>query len=1042
MRNQLKLRQWKWKTISLALFLQLATVAALAQIQISGKVTGADGKGIPSISVIIRTTTLGSVTDENGAYNFTASIKAGNYTLDFSGVGFKSASQSLTIGSAGSYTSDIQLAVDALNLDEVVVTGVSAGTTRKQLGSYVSTIKGDQLTKGATSNVLAALQGKTAGAQIIQNSGDPAGGISVRLRGISSVNSSSEPLYIVDGVIVNNATTRVTNTSANYDGQKFVGTIGQNRLADINPADIERIEVLNGAAAAAIYGSRANAGVVQIFTKRGSAGVPVVSVTTNLLISSLRKSVEVNQSPTKFGGPTDGVGAQTQDILTPALTNTTAVKRYDYNDYIFQTGIGTDNNVSVAGGKDQTKYYTSASYYKNQGIIKNTDFRRYSFRVNLDQGLGDKINFNIGLNFVNSLSNEKPDGNSFFSPMNSINIIGNFHDLWTRDALGNIQAIGERGRVNPVSVIEDLKQKEETNRVIANAGIKIRPIKGLTIDYTLGIDQYAQKGETFMPPFAYNVSDGFFGGGATLDPTRNGYASAASYNFFQVNNELNATYKTKITNDISSTSQIGYSLQYEKSTYTLLQGRGLAPFVQTVNGASTLLQGSDDRGEFSISGYYFQQNFNYKSLLYLTGAIRIDGSSVFGEDQRNQKYYKASGSYVISEHGFWQKMAMNKVWNFAKLRIAYGESGNLTGIGAYQRFNSYSSNSFISRTSLVSSTTLANTNVKPERQQELEFGIDLGFFNSRLSLNANVYNKKVKDLLIDRFIAPTTGFSSLLDNFGSLENKGFEIVLTGKPIQNKDIDWSITGIYNHNRNKAVRIGQALTLLSTNSGTPIAIIEGQPIGVFYGAFFAVDAGGSPVKNTSGFIQGERGVQTSALTYTVQRDPTTGLPIGSFPLVRKIIGDPNPDYTASLVNEFTYKKASLRVQFDAVQGNEVFNADWRTRQGVGNGKEAEKEQTGVYPRGYINNFYASVEEWRIDDGSFVKLREISLSYAFGNFKMIKDITLSVSGRNLISWDNYKGYDPEVNAGGQSTILRGIDFGPVPIPKTFSVGLSAKF
>lgn len=1041
MNQKLLLKQLQIR-IALSLFSFLATLTVFAQISISGKITGTDGKGIPFVSVILKNTSFGGATNAEGLYSFSADVRQGTYTLEFSAVGFKSKEQTLQVGSTSAYTANAQLNTDVLNLDEIVVTGVTAGTTRKQLGSYVSTVRGDQLTKGATGNVLAALQGKTAGAQIIQNNGDPGGGLSVRLRGISSVNSSSEPLYIVDGVIVNNATTRVTNTSANYDGGSFVGTIGQNRLSDINPNDIERIEVLNGAAAAAIYGSRANAGVVQIFTKRGSAGAPVVSFNTSVMVSKLRKSVPVNMSPTKFGGPTDGVGAQTQDILTPTLTNTTAVKRYDYNDYIFHTGLGTDNNVSVAGGKDKTRYYTSASYFKNEGIIKNTDYRRYSFRINLDQAITNKLDFKIGLNFINSLSNEKPDGNSFFSPMNSINIIGNFHNLQARDALGNIQAIGERGRVNPVSIIEDIKQKEETNRVIASAGLKFKPMKGLTFDYTLGIDEYGQKGETFIPPFAYNVSDGFFGGGPTLDPTRNGYASAANYNFFQINNEVNGTYQVKINNDISSTSQIGYSMQYEKSSYSLLQGRGLAPFVKTVNGASTLLQGVDDRGEISISGYYFQQNFNYKSLLYLTGAIRVDGSSVFGKDQRNQKYFKASGSYLISEHEFWKKMAISKWWNLAKLRVAYGESGNLTGIGAYSRFNAYSSNSFIGRTSLVSSTTLANTNVRPERQKELEYGIDLGFFNGRLSLQTNIYNKTVDDLLINRFIAPTTGFSSLLDNFGSLENKGFEIVLTGKPIQNKDLTWSVTGIYNHNRNKAVKIGQALTLLSTNSGAPVAIIEGQPIGIFYGAFFALDPNGGLVKNTSGFPQGERGIQNGALKYTVTRDPSTGLPITTNPLLRKVIGDPNPDYTASLVNEVTYKKASLRVQLDAVQGLEVFNADWRTRQGVGNGKEAEKEQTGIYPRGYINSFYATVEQWRIDDGSFVKLREISLSYVFGSLNKFKDITLSLSGRNLVSWDNYKGYDPEVNSGGQSTILRGIDFGSVPIPKTYSVSLSAKF
>ncbi len=1041
MTNYIFRRSGKFKLLFLFLILNLFAIAAMAQVKISGKVTDEKGNGIAGASVTVKNSNSGISTNADGTYQLFATLKAGKQNIVFSAIGFRSSEQTITVSAAGDYDVNAQLVADPLGLDEVVVTGTSTGTTRKQLGSYISTVKGDQLNKGASGNVLAALQGKTAGAQITQNSGDPSGGISVRLRGISSISSSSEPLYIVDGVIINNATTRVTNTSGNYDGQSFVGTIGQNRLADINPADIERIEVLNGAAAAAIYGSRANAGVVQIFTKRGIAGAPVISFSSSVIFSKLRKAVEVNRSPTKFGGPTDGVGAQTQDILTPALTNTTAVNRYDYNDYIFRNATGTDNNVSISGGTDKTKYYASGSYFKNEGIIKNTDYRRYSFRVNLDQAIGSKVNFNIRLNYINSLSNEKPDGNSFFSPLNSINIIGNFHDLQTRDALGNIKAIGERGRVNPVSVIEDIKQQQETNRLIAGVGLKVRPIKGLTFDYTLGIDQYTQRGQTYIPPFAYNVSDGFFGGGAALDATRNGYASAASNNFFQINNELNGTYQINITKDIASTTQIGYSVQYEKNNYALLQGRGLAPFISTVNAASTLLQGADERSELSVSGYYLQQNFNYKNLVFVTGAIRVDGSSVFGKDQRNQKYAKVSGSYVISEHEFWQKMSFNKILNFAKIRMAYGESGNLTGIGAYQRFNSYSSNSFISRSALSSSSTLTNPDIKPERQKELEFGIELGFLSSRINVTANIYNKKVDDLLINRFIAPTTGFSSYLNNFGRLENKGFELMLTGIPVKNKNMTWSVTAIYNHNRNKAVKIGQSLTLLSTNQGAPVAIIEGQPIGVFYGAFFALDGNGNLVKNASGFPVGERGTQSGALNYTVIRD-ANGIPITTNPLVRRIIGDPNPDFTGSLVNEFTYKKASVRIQLDAVQGVEVFNADWRTRQGVGNGKEAEKEQTGVYPRGYINSFYAAVEEWRIDDGSFVKLREISLSYSFGKVKMFKDITASVAGRNLISWDNYKGYDPEVNAGGQSTILRGIDFGAVPIPKTFSITVSAKF
>ena len=1036
MKSLLFLKQKKWKSFSIFLFFQLITVLSFAQVQVSGKVTGPEGEGLPSISVTIRNTTLGATTDVNGNYNISGSLQPGNYTLIFTGIGYQRKEQTIQVGTAASYTSDVQMEIDALSMDEVIVTGTSEGTTKRQLGSYVSTVSADQLNKGATSNVLAALQGKTAGAQIVQNSGDPAGGISVRLRGISSINSSSEPLYIVDGIIVNNATTRVTNTSGNYDGQNFVGTIGQNRLADINPADIERIEVLNGAAAAAIYGSRANAGVVQIFTKRGSSGVPIVSLSTGMMVSELRKSVEVNQSPTKFGGSPD---VETQDILTLAWTNTTPVTRYDYNDYIFRTALGTDNTISVSGGKDNTKYYISGSYFYNQGIVKNTDFRRYSFRSNLDQVINDKLSFSLGLNYINSASDEKPDGNSFFSPLNSINIIGNFHDLWTRDALGNIRVVGERQRVNPVSVIEDIKQRQETSRILSSLGVKWKPIRNLSLDYTMGIDNYNQNGKTFIPPFAYPVNPGFYGGGISLDPAQNGYASTANSNYFQINNEINATYQANISDDLGSTTQLGYSLQYEKSSYSLLQGRGLAPFVEVATGASTSLPGTDSRGELSVSGAYLQQNFKYRNHLFVTGAVRVDGSSVFGEDERNQVYVKASGSYVLSGADYWESLGVSSWWNLFKLRMAYGESGNLTGIGPYDRFNSYSSIAFLGKTSFFSSSTLANTTVKPERQTELEFGTDLGFMNNRIGIQFNYYIKEVDDLLINRVIAPTTGFSSLLDNFGSLENKGFEVVLNLGLMQKNDFRWDLTGIYNQNRNKAVRIGQALTLLSTNGGAPVAILEGQPIGVFYGTFFARDANGNQIKNTSDIPVTERGTQNSALDYTTQRD-ANGLPTGT--VLRKVIGDPNPDYTASLVNELSYKRFNLRVQFDAVQGVDVFNADWRTRQGVGNGKVAEQEQRGEIPRGYILGVYG-IEEWRIDDGSFVKLREVSLGYDFGKVSNVfSGLSVLFSGRNLFSWDDYKGYDPEVNAGGQSTILRGIDFGAVPIPRTFSLSIQAKF
>ena len=1008
-------------------------IDTIAQTIISGKVSNQkDNSGIEGISIVIKGTRNGVYSDNNGGF----SLKLNNnnaVTLVASGVGFKT--QELNVDPSKMATGlNIVLTEQYSKLDEVVVTGTSAGTTKRQLGSYISSVNSDELTKGATGNVLAALQGKTAGAQIIQNSGDPAGGMSVRLRGISSVLSSSEPLYIVDGVIINNATNRVTNTSSNYDGGNFVGSIGQNRMVDINPADIERIEVLNGAAAAATYGSRANAGVIQIFTKRGKSGAAKVSFSTTYLNSNLRKKLDVNNSPVKFGGPTDGPGALTQDILSPAVTNTTSVTRYDYQDYIFRNASGTDNTVSVSGGNDKTKYYFGGSYFYNQGIIQNTDFQRFSFRSNIDQVINKWLSMNLGLNYTNSSANEKPDGQSFFSPTNSVTIIGNFHDIWTRDANGNIKAVGERGRVNPVSVIEDIKQRQTTNRLIGSFGMKMKAAKGLTFDYLMGIDNYAQNGTTYIPPFAYNANPGFFGGGPTLDPTQNGYSSAATNNFFQINHDLTGNYTVDITKDFNSTTQVGFSQQYEKSNYALIQGRGFAPFIETVNGASTPLPGVDDRSEISISGLYIQQNFKLKNQFFLTGAVRRDASSVFGANQRNQIYSKASASYVISSTDFWNELAIAKAFDLVKIRLAYGESGNLTGIGAYSRFNTYSSNSFLGRSALNSSSTLANENVKPERQSEIEYGLDLGMLNNRIGLTVNVYNKKVTDLLINRQLAPTNGFASLLDNFGALENRGYEVMLTLVPVQNKDLKWEMTTIYNRNRNKATKIGQALTLFSTNSGTPIGIVEGQPIGIFYGTYFARNADGTFIVNTSSIPQTARGTQTSVLNPTENLNNTGNV-------LRRVIGDPNPDYTASLVNEVSYKKWNFRAQLDAVQGVDVFNADFRTRQGVGNGKVAEQEQRGILPRGYISGIYA-IEEWRVDDGSFVKLRELSVSYNVGKLKFINNLSINFSGRNLISWDNYKGYDPEVNSGGQSTLLRGIDFGATPIPRTFSFGIKADF
>jgi TonB-dependent SusC/RagA subfamily outer membrane receptor len=516
MRNQLRLRQRAWKYVSFALLLQFATVLAIAQVQINGKVTGTDGKGLASVSVTVRTTPFGASTNENGVYNFSADLKPGTYTVEFSGVGFKTTQQSLIVGSGTAYTVDVALQSDALKLDEVVVIGSSLTQSRKQLGNTVNSVSSKQLTNTGSGNLTASLQGKVPGAQITQTSGDPSGGISIRMRGTSTIKGSSEPLYVIDGVIASNTTTNVTNLNVAAGPSAELGT---NRMADINPNDIEKIDIIPGASASAIYGSRASNGVVLITTKKGKAGQLKIDFGTSLISNSLRKRVYISTYGKQFGYAALRLG-NISDAKPPAYTGAAItytrtdnqtrilatdlvdVTRYDYQDEIFQTGLGTDNYVSLSGGTENTKYYFSGGYYKNEGIIKNTDFRRYNFKTRIEQTINKYLTVIGGVAYSNSFSNEKPNGNVFWSPINSVNITNNLYNINVRDAAGNLQGV-EPTRVNPLSVINDMSLTQQVNRTISDIQVKIKPAKGLSIDYILGIDNFSQEGVNLIKRYPY-----------------------------------------------------------------------------------------------------------------------------------------------------------------------------------------------------------------------------------------------------------------------------------------------------------------------------------------------------------------------------------------------------------------------------------------------------------------------------------------------------------------------------------------------------------
>ncbi len=1010
------------------MYLTLCNLQVFAQATFKGKVTAPDGSPVNNASVTLVPTNDGISTDANGVYSFTSTAKAGKYVLSISSVGYKTATKQVDITAVSQTEFDVQLKKDINNQDQVVVIGSSLSQSRKQLGNTVNTVSGKALQNAGTGNLTSALQGKVPGAQITQTSGDPAGAISVRMRGTSTISGSAEPLYVIDGVVVSNNTTNVTNLNVDAGGRAAIGT---NRLADINPNDIEKIDVIPGASASAIYGSRASNGVVLITTKRGKAGQMKIDFSTSVQTNSLRKRVYISTYGKQFGtaglrlgnisnastSPTPYTGSTIAYTRPDGITRTLAndlvdVTRYDYQDNIFQKGIGTDNYISLSGGTDKTKYYFSGGYFKNEGIIVGTDFRRFNFKSRIETTLNKYVSVISGVAYSNSFSNEKPNGNVFWSPINSINITNNIFNINDRDAAGNLKGV-EPTRVNPLSVINDMSLTQTVNRSISDLQIKIKPAKGLTVDYILGIDNIAQEGRNFIKRYPYiSAQEGI------------GYVGNGLVNTFLINNDVNVSYTTNYKK-ISSLTTAGYTNQYQKITGLFNEGRDMLNGISTINGAATVLPPRYTEDNRQVFGGFVQQTFGFDGIFYLTAAGRIDGSTSFPTDTRTYFYPRLSGSFNVSDMEFWKNGKFNKWFSSARLRGSYGKAGNLTGIGSYDRFSNYSANSINGIATYNINTALGNEFIEPERASETEFGADLGFFDNKLGIVFTTYNKKIVDnsLLVDRVLAPSSGGSTRVENVGNLTNKGWELGISATPINNRNFNWSLFASINRNKNLVTASSQVSPItLGSASGAPAVILAGYPVGSFFGNFFVRDASGNIALDAGG-----RPIAANSTGTT---------------LARKVIGNPNPDWIVSFNNTIEYKKLSFSFLLDGALGQDVFNADRRTRQGVGIGDYAEREAKGQLPRGYIWSIYAT-EEWRIEKGTFVKLREVSLSYPLGGLgKFVKSTTISITGRNLISWDTYDGYDPETNAGGNSAVLRGIDFGNIPNPKTMQVTLRATF
>ena len=979
----MKKNYYLFSTLLMVFFVQ----SIFAQVKtISGTVTE-QGSGLllPGVSVIIEGTSIGGVTDFDGKYSFEVEDVDGK-KLVFSFIGFKTSSVTLTNDSD---VVDFVMLADLLNLDEVIVTGSNFGVNKRTLGNSISTLKSSDITQGAATQIDQAISGKVTGALVSQNSGDPAGGISIRLRGASTITGSSDPLYIVDGIIINNSSNALVD----------LGGGAQNRLVDINPNDVDRIEILKGAAAAAIYGSRASNGVVQIFTKKGKTGEAKFNFSTNVKVNKLRKEIDYNTAPLAWENPFDN-----------SNLNTVPVTRYNYQDDFFDTGFGTENYLSMSGGTEKTTYYISASQLSNQGIIKNTDFKRYGFKMNIKQKATDWLDVNASLSYTRSQSSDIPNGgiNSAYGAItgyvfseNSVNPAPNDSGVYPVTSL-------LVARTNPLEAVNRFDFGQKVNRIIASVALDAKITEHLSANYIFGVDYFNQSATGFIPV-------------GNTSPQGDGFVQRGDLNNFQYNSDLNLIYKFDINENITSTTVLGGSWQYREADAVSISAIGLPPIVQTASSGSIVSQG-ESRGQISYWGGFLQQSVSFKNKLYLNAALRMDGASSFGLDERNQLYAKASLSYIMSEEEFWEN-TFGDIWNTFKVRASWGQAGNLTGLTDFQRFTLLNPSAINGSVSLIPSSAQGDENIAPERQDEIEFGFDAGFLNNRIGVEFTYYKQKVTDLLLPRELSPSTGFATRLENVGNLENKGIEILLRGVPVRNENFTWDVTATFSQNKNVVTKVAGGGQFALPGSFATNYVIEGESLGVFYRQFYAREADGSISLDANGYpFRGTTADGSSS----------------------KVIGDPNPDWFGSLTNEFSYKNFSLRVQLDAVQGFDVFNWNRRLMDNVifGGGANVGEELLGNQLKGY-GRAQANIFEEFVEDGSFVKLRELAFNYRLVQpFDSVDAITFSLIGRNLYSWDSYSGWDPEVNTAGQSNGVRGFDFAAVPIPSTYQLGVNISF
>ncbi|GAA5222034.1 TonB-dependent receptor [Membranihabitans marinus] len=983
-------------------------------MNVSGTVRDANGAPLIGVNVLVKNKNLGTATDFDG--KFIMNDVDENDVLVFSYIGY----QTLEMPIAGKTNISIVLQEDSQTLDEVVVIGY--GTQKKSdLTGAVSSIKSDQIAAYPTSSGVQAMQGRAAGVQIQSNNGAPGSDLKVRIRGGTSINANSDPIFVIDG---------------------FVGG------AMPPPEDIASIEVLKDASATAIYGSRGANGVVMITTKRGASGKTKIDFNTSYSVQN-----EINRLDLLNADQFVDYISELRPDFQSMGGNT------DWQDEIFRPGGVQNYQLSLSGGTESVKYYVSGAYYDQKGVILNSDYDRLSVTSNIDINATDRMK--IGLNLFarrdgsNGVRTQEGSGGLTPGVVSSAFKFEPDRDIYNEDGSFTVARLNDPID-NPYAIVTQLENENSADRFQGNVFMEYDLLSNLKFRTSFGTTTYNSRTGIFSPT---TVTEGRnVGGDARINASKN--------TLFLNENYL--TYNHKIGNIHNLNALVGYS--YQSSVSESWGSRGQSFITDAFSywglGSSAVWQSpSSNLTEWVISSFYGRLNYTLDDRFLFTFNARYDGSSNFGKNNQWAFFPSGAVAWNMKKEAFLQDSDLISFW---KWRVSYGVTGN-QAISPYQtlaRFSPAFSTIDDAIVNAVRPTSVANDNLSWETTRQLNIGTDIGFYNDRVTLTAEYYNMLTSDLLFSVPLPQYSGYTSQLQNIGEVRNHGFELSINSRNFVG-EFEWSMDVNFSRNRNEIVSLPDGNDIAYGSGpghlvglGTTQILRVGEPVGSFFGWIYdGVYQEGDNFLTGAGFEQEPGGEKFRDIEGKNDDGTLTGQPDGALNSDdRTLIGSPHPDFIWGWNNDFRWKNFDLNIFFQSSVGNDILSytlMELDLMSGINNATTNALDRwtpsntnTDV-PKAFAGRTRRVSTRW-ISDGSFTRLKNLALGYSFdssvlSNFNLNK-VRLSISAQNMLTFTKYEGFDPEVNystsgaANGNRNL--GLDYGSYPNAKSITFGLNVSF